>query len=380
MYIYQRCFFLILTLSLLNPAFAGSQLNTAVRAQQQYSQADHSQFFQTADAHLSFAALDVDYEVGGMRVATTLSMTKLQRTETKFTISEAYYDFSLAQWFGSIGKKKVDWGVGYGFRPLDLFSPTKSLALYTAVPPGSYVVTGDYFTQRGNVSLLCNESKRLYLDKGRATTSSFGCGGRYYHYFDNVESQFIAHFDRRMGWRVGGSAVTVFREATALYGSLLWQSRYQSPTFKRGLNNAWTQTTWHENSLQALIGVNHSMMAGVNVIAEYWFDGRAPKQHQWRQVLEMGSASLRGHYATQNLFQHNLMLHVRGHDKAWQPSFTAVLNPQDSSMFIDGKLCYSQIQGRQFCAGARRYLGSALSIYGQLGQQQVAYLSLEIKL
>ncbi|MBU77542.1 MAG: hypothetical protein CMK63_11150 [Pseudoalteromonadaceae bacterium] len=365
------------------------ELDSRVRFHGQSLKATSQPIFATDDTSSLFSALDMSAESEGLRLAATASINKVAgSSETKLTISEAYYDFSIKNWYLSSGKKKLDWDVGYGFRPLDMFSPTDSLAIYTAVPPGTLMATGDYFTESGNVTFICNETRAEYLERGEKVKPGYGCGGRYYQFFDGYEAQAVVHYDNVLGFRVGGSALTVIGNSLELHGSFIWQQRHRTPivTAHHGFNNV--ETVWQKGSLQALLGLNYSFSVGITAIVEYWHDGRAPSNKQWRDVIAGASEGVsehqlslyRAHFATQNLFRDNLMVHLRSSNSTWQPEVTWLMNPSDNSMLIDTGLCYSKYESIRLCLGYRSYAGGNKSIYEQLSYQKIGYLSVEIKL
>ncbi|MBR8845641.1 MULTISPECIES: hypothetical protein [Pseudoalteromonas] len=374
-------------------ANATVEFDTTLRMNIQDLSASNGQIFDEKDTTSWFTALDVSSEFNGIRVAATANWMKIAGgSELNVEVSEAYYDFTLGDWFASVGKKKLDWDVGYGFRPLDMFSPTDSLAVYTAVPPGAWMVVGDYFTETGSVSLVCNETTPDYLEKGVKVAASAGCGGRYYRYFESFEAQAVAHYDEKLGVRVGGSAVTVIGDSMEIHSSLLWQQRHRMPIFDPRILQSDSfipsvQTQWQRGSLQALMGINYSFRFGMTLIAEYWYDGRSPSNTQWRDLIRAADGNIeshqlhvmRGHFATQNLFRDNLLLHLRTSSTTWQPTLTWVVNPSDNSMLIDGKLCYSGFKNSPLCGGIRQYVGGNESIYEQLSFDKTWYFSTELK-
>lgn len=371
------------------------QFDSQIRINGQNIKGTNQAIFATKNTSSLFSALDVSLEGEGLRFAATANVYKEGGTsETDFTISEAFYDFSTENWFLSVGKKKLDWDVAYGFRPLDMFSPTDSLAIYTAVPPGVLMITGDYFTESGNITVICNETKPDYLERGIKVAQSYGCGGRYYQFFDGYEAQAIAHYDDKLGFRIGGSTLTVIGDNLELHSSLLWQQNYRSPKVTQLYKNTLSaydnvETIWRKGSLQALVGFNYSFSMGVTAIVEYWHDGRAPSDKQWRALIANANNEgvqdyqlelYQAHFATQNLFRDNVMVHLRTSNSTWQPSMTWLTNPQDNSMLINSELCYSGFKNGRLCLGYRSYAGGSETIYEQLSHQKTGYLSVEIKL
>lgn len=391
-YLINLLFFIVLSLFGVK-VIAEIHTDHSLRFNAQDLTATDQDIFSAQDTSSLFAAIDMSMEAEGIRIAATANWNKEgEQSETDLQFSEAFYDFSWGNWLLSAGKKKLDWDVGYGFRPLDMFSPTDSLAIYNAVPPGAVMLVGDYFTDVGNISLLCNETSPDYLQRGMRVAKGGGCGGRYYQYFDHFEAQWVTHYDEKLGVRLGGSGQTVIGESLELHGSLLWQENYRTPSFNKvSVGDTFipeVETQWRRGAIQSLFGMNYSLASGMTVIAEYWHDGRAPSDGQWREVLHASKESkldyaqkiLRGHFANQNLFRDNLMLHLRASKEVWRPELTWVLNPNDGSMFIDGQLCYHGKSERQLCSGLRQYAGGDESIYEHLSYQTSWYFEIEVKL
>jgi hypothetical protein len=82
-------------------------------------------------------------------------------------------------------------------------------------------------------------------------------------------------------------------------------------------------------------------------------------------------------FSSQNLFQHNVMLHLRAANDHWRPELTLVYNPIDPTLLINGKLCYVWADSQQLSLGFRRYAGQSKGIYRQLAFDHSIYLGAE---
>jgi hypothetical protein len=298
----------------------------------------------------------------------------------------------------SVGKKKLDWDVGYGFRPLDMFSPTDNLALYTAVAPGAWMISADWFTDSGTLSFVCNESQQNFSIANELVKPGIGCGGRYYHYVGDWEIQAVYHHDSELKNRVGMSALSVLSDSVEFHSSLLWQQRYHQSQFSSD-NIAVDQftnpitTDMATGAWQYLAGVNYSLENGTQLIMEYWFDGRSPDTDQWQDFISSAQTQsqlaaeqpIYNHYlsaerqmfSSHNLFQHNIMLHARNKIGNWQPEATTVFNPVDKGLLFTARLCYYFDSGHQLAFGARWFSGPEDSVYRQLDYSSVYFLGTE---
>lgn len=392
----------LLLLLLLCSSFLSFAFDTSytIRSQSRFQQTNESTLFPAQDASAHFVAVDLALEHKGLRLASTLwSEYANNESDTNLELSELFYDLSLSQWQISIGKKKIDWDVGYGFRPLDMFSPAGTLSLYTAVAPGSWLISGDLYTENGTITLICNQSQPNFSINAEKVKPGWGCGIRNYQYLDNWEVQALIHYDSKLDYRVGASALSVVNDNLEFHTSLLWQQSYQVSEFhpkfisQSEFKNPITIEKKHR-VYQWMTGINYSTDNGINFILEYWFDGRSPKNTEWELFIASlpSQAKLSQHssivqhqltaekqmFSSHNLFQHNLMLNVRTKIENWQPELTILLNPVDKSLLFNPRICYDLDAGHQIKLGTRHYLGSSKSIYRQLDFDNTYYLELEL--
>ncbi|MEI8705144.1 hypothetical protein [Pseudoalteromonas sp. B62] len=92
------------------------QFDSQIRINGQNIKGTNQAIFATKNTSSLFSALDVSLEGEGLRFAATANVYKEGGTsETDFTISEAFYDFSTENWFLSVGKRSL-----IGMLPMDL--------------------------------------------------------------------------------------------------------------------------------------------------------------------------------------------------------------------------------------------------------------------
>ena len=395
----MRCLMIgLIWLAVYCPALA-AETHFDVNSQVQAQQASGSALFPATDGWAQVEALDATVEYHGLRLAATAWREHERSWSDHMTLSELFYDFNLGNFYLSVGKKKIDWGVGYGFRPLDMFSPVSPLALYTAVEPGVWQMSADYFTANSSLTLLCNQSQPTYRIAGRLVEPGFGCGGRYHSMDGSLGWQVIAHYDSRLKSRIGGSMVDVLGDALEVHAALLWQQRYDTPVFhpdRIGLDHFVNPVTTgsRRGAWQALAGITYTTRFQLSVIMEYWYDGRAPSRSQWRTLLATADmqathagenllysyqlSAERQMFATQNLFRQSFLLHLRMPLTHWRPQLTLVYNPQDGGFLVDGKLGYYWSGGNNVALGTRWYGGPRHAVYRQLDYGHTLYLNTEL--
>jgi hypothetical protein len=390
---------LVIFIGHLGGAVQANEANFTLRTQARIQEASESTLFPGENTQALFSALDTNIEYNGFRLAATGWFEKQGNSSlSKIELSELFYDFSVNEWQFSAGKKKIDWDVGYGYRPLDMFSPVDSLALYTAVSPGVWLVSGDWFTDDGTISILCNQTKKNYGRQENQPSDSWGCGGRYYQYFSEWEVQIVTHYDRDVKLRVGASALLVYGNALEFHGSILWQEKYITPKFYEARTHLdyFSEPVVDEydhSAMQLLSGITYSNNLGMSFILEYWYDGRSPSHSEWSRFLTLVEhqgkkenknpldvgilSSEQRMYSSQNLFQHNVMLNIRAGNESWRPEVTFLLNPQDNGILIDTKVCYYWSAGHHIELGMRHFGGAKSSVYGQLEYDNIYSIGAE---
>ena len=326
------------------------------------------------------------------QLASTLWRTDPQQpagttSEQKLELSEAYWSIDAGNWSFSAGKRKRDFDVNYGLRPLDLFSPTDTLALYTVVAPGVWQAAADWFGADNAWTLLCNQTEPVFRRYGEILPASTGCGARYYQQAGDLEWQALAHYDEDIGWRVGTSQVWVINDGLALQGSLLWQQQYWTNRWIHwpasplpagtGIDRPLADAVQQKGAWQLSTGLNYTAAAGWNLILEYSYDGQASADQHWQalqqrlqgpalQALERQSSLQL--FSGRQLTRQQWLLHLRA-EGDWQPSLTLLYQPSVTGLLISGAVSYSVSDQFKINLGIKHFAGPADSSFRLLGKK-----------
>ena len=315
----------------------------------------------------------------------------------------------------SLGKLRVDWGVGYAYRLLDLFKPYRQNPVGLVAEEGAGVFSISHYDMAGEWTLIATNSSwgqqdRSALDKA---AEQQGVGVRRYLLVDDTEYQWIGYYDDVRRGLLGASAITVWDESIAMHSSLLWQK--QSVGYQ--MLDQLEQPVSVENqgsAFQALVGLNWANHAGHNVIAEYWYDSRAWSTSEWEKAMSRGellsqspATRLLASSYTQglqhaNIVQHNLMLHWRWDIEAWiawrgatnmttdmnwlddiTPTLDIMISPQDGGAIVTQWINYQWIdtgdQSVELEAAARFLSGDNQSAYAQINDKYMIVFNIKGK-
>lgn len=274
------------------------------------------------------AGLDLESRWQGWTASLALTLSPLyhsaeQSRDATLTLSELFWqgESTLAGQTLDItaGKIRLDWGVGYGYRPLDLFLPYRRNPLGIQVEEGAGVLALSSYQVLGEWTLLATDSSwgrssdALLIESNEQQ----GVGLRHYRLVGDSEIQGIVYYDNVRRGLVGGSWVSVLNSAWGVHTSWLYQREYWQ--FQQQTERP-LELVKMQHAGQFLFGLNWANAEGHNVIAEYWYDGRSWNAQEWQQALtsvaqlsEVGHSQMAFSYAqgyqAANIMTHNVMLH-----------------------------------------------------------------------
>jgi len=307
----------------------------------------------------------------------------------------------------SAGKMRLDWGVGYGYRPLDLFKPYRRNPIGIQVEEGAGVLSFSHFDATGEWTLLATDSSWTSQSSNELeqAVKQQGVGARRYGLSGDSEYQLIAYYDDVRKGLLGGSWVTVMDAAWEFHASALYQRKYTHYSLPDELIEASKLTTRY-NGWQALLGLTWASENGHSLILEYWYDSRAWSRSTWQnshrrsETLQQNLtlAPLRYSYANgyqnANIVQHNMMLHWSFDSSGWAnyglsqealtsltPMMDVLYAPGDGGVIMTPKLSYEWYDSgsSQFETelAARFLTGKEASAYQNLPDKYMILLNLK---
>ena len=311
----------------------------------------------------------------------------------------------------SLGKIRLDYGVSYGYRPLDMFKPYRQNPIGLSVEEGSTVATISQFDGNGEWSLLYTNShwSDSDVDVFDEANQQQGIGLRRYGLINQHEYQVIAYYDDVRRGAIGGSWVSVLGDAWELHTETLWQHKsvsYEQPSspFQP------VEMTKKSAAWQTLAGFTYTSMTGHSLIGEYWYDSRAWSNSEWQHAKTRATklhsnpktAPIARSYAQglihYNLTQHSVMLHwgwdtdawlqwQSNNDWRWLSDFTPKLDlliaPHDGGVIATQWLTYQWIDTGNASVAleftARFLTGKSDSAYAQINERRTLLFTIKGK-
>jgi len=346
---------------------------------------DSIYFDESIEENVSFA-LDLALEDNGERIAVTATnINDDNEFVDNVVLTEVYKDFSIAELDFTIGKKRVDWGVGYAYRPLNYLKPQVRNATGIVVEEGAWIGSAEKYTDSGKVALVAFNNKSQ-LDSQSDDTK--GIGIHVYSLRGDWEIQTMGFYDDLRHGILGGSVNTVIGDSTTFHSSVVWQHKYAKTTHRANASN-FQQNTINEEELdggfQSLFGLTHNFANNISLLAEYWYDSRGPTRKEWENLFAAGQLQSQTAelapllfaagqvFTATNLVQHNVLLHARYEGSKFNPVLDMQLAPADSGLITTGRVGYEWMPGQNIEIGARGFGGASNSVYSQLPRRNTYF-------
>ena len=309
-------------------------------------------------------------------------------------INELNFNHDGGAWQFSLGKKVVDWDVGYAFRPNDMVQHEQRQALVSSAATGRPLVMAEYFGANHAWSFVWVNPTQ---ERGTRGAQEPAVAARYYQRVGGVDWHGFARLGEHTGASVGGAVAWVASDALELHGSLRWSQRVDSQAQSATLSGVVAHNPWQAQSLldvnRVLVGGTWTSESHVSLLAEAWWDGTAPSDAQWnawgarnQQLVGLAAqgapvAALAGNLAWQaqafevssSLRLANVFLRLSWQQGAWQPAVDWLYTPADQGQVLTASLTWQgdrlRVQG-----GARFFGGPATAVLAQLPARSTAYV------
>lgn len=342
-------------------------------------------------------------KVRAMSYAGTLRSTAIEGREPRYEgiLNELYVDAPLFGQSFTLGKKIAGWGVGFGFRPLDVVQQQDRRLLYQFTLEGIPAIAWEHFTESSAWTVLYANPAN---GKGRETRDDESVAVRWFRQSGSTDLHAVARFGERQRLQLGGGVNRVVNEAIQWYGSVLVAQRHDrsvnrltesgggllpmaSPLYEAQYGPAW----------QAAIGGTWTGASGFGVMLEAWYDGTAYTREQWQalarlagqQVALLGvpgvpESAVQGNLARNlryferpNLVRENLLVRFSYVGDQWEAALDALYTPVDGGSVVTATVG-RQLDRVRWDVGLRQHGGPGDSAFGLLPDRTVAYLAAQV--
>jgi len=323
-------------------------------------------------------------------------------TNEKGTINELYADFLIGEVEGSIGKKVASWGVGYGYRPLDVIQQEPRQALRTFDLEGVPMLELEYFSAESAVTAIL--ANRLGFDGFTVKEGIYQGALKYSTLIGNSDVHALLYKRQGEGVSVGGGFSDTLGEHLEWHGSLRYLSGYSILRHRlSGKSVSLPEPSSlfinekHQHGFQALLGASWTWANGFSLMLEAWHDDTAWSHNQWKELLRINSAqrqllnigapspAVYGNisannqvYNQQNLLKDTLYMRLSYDGDTFDPNLSFLYTPADGGTVFTVSADYDWSDHIRLFGSARVLGGKQTSAYNMAADHWQVYIGMQM--
>lgn len=342
---------------------------------------------------------------GGFNAQATLRFqaNEGQRPERHGIVNQFYYDGEFDPGNGwTLGKKVMSWGVGFGFRPLDVVQREDRR---TANPPplvGVPLVAWERLTADEAWSLVWT---RPGLGQGATAADDPALALHWYRLAGNTDLHAVARVSERRRLEAGAGFSRTAGDEWSFHAALLNQGRYEKRLNTLAENGGAVlaatdplREVLRHNAAKAVAGVQWTGASGLGALLEGWVDGEAYSRGEWQRLNALvrrqralaafaPPAAIDGNIAWSarafdraNLNRENLLVRLSYDvEQRWKSALEVLTHPADGGRAVTASVSYNG--NRQHIGGGLRLLGGpADSALGQAPYRRMAWIEWRLAL
>ena len=247
--------------------------------------------------------------------------------------NQIYYDGQIDAALGwTVGKKAMPWGVGFGFKPLDVIQREERRGINPPPLVGVPLLAVERYTATDALTLAWT---RPGENAGESDFKDPGLALRWYRLAGGDDLHGVLRVSERRRLEAGFGATRVIGEEWSIHGAALYQQR--GPLRPDG--------RYDDAAIKAVVGAQWTGESGTSMMVEAWDDADAP--------LTTGTP------------RENLLLRLSWDDRdGFKPFAELLLTPRDGGRVVSVGASWEGNRNR-LSLGLRHYGGRADSAYAQ---------------
>lgn len=354
----------------------------------------------------SWQELSIKLREGGLNADGLLRWQAAEgdKPEQHGVVNQLYYDGDLGEGQGfTFGRKVLSWGVGFGFRPLDVLQREDRRGLNPPPLVGIPLLAWQRFTADEAWTLVLANPHRTGSPSADKRALSFAAN--WYRLSGDTDLHGVARLSARQRLEVGGGFARTFGDAWSIHGAALYLHRYAKSINALAESGGFPLAAadplherFQRSGMAAVLGVQWTAPDGLGILVEAWRDPIAYSHDEWkqldglaaRQLALSGSApqsTIDGNlawsaqaFARPNLLRDNLLGRISYDlEQRWQVAFEWLVTPADRGSVSTASLVWNGNRQR-FACGLRELGGAADSAYARAPVKRMAYLQWSLSL
>lgn len=333
--------------------------------------------------------IELSAQQGGFYAQGTLrqQLANDSRPEYHGIANQFYYDGQITAGLGwTVGKKVMTWGVGFGFKPLDVVQRENRRTINAPPLVGQPLALIEYFTATDALTLAW-----IRPGQGRGDTDADDPALALHWYRVSGVDDFhaVARTSSRRGFEAGVGASHVIGDEWSIYAAALHSRRTRirlNPLAENGgllaAADPTTETVRH-HSVRAVVGAQWTGESGWSVLLEAWYDGDAWRRSDWSRLdaltarqratsLSIPATAIDGNIAwssqaflATSLLRENVLMRLSYDNRdGFKPYVELLVTPRDRGQVVTIGASFEGDRQR-VSFGLRQLGGAADSAYAQ---------------
>ncbi|MBI5814513.1 MAG: hypothetical protein HZB29_02755 [Nitrospinae bacterium] len=337
-------------------------------------------------------------------VATSAEGVDCCGSNQKGTVNELYANLTIAEGVeASVGKKVASWGMGQGFRPLDVIQREDRQAIEPLDLEGIPMVTIESFSGVSGITLIVGD--RSWMDGSGVEKDELEAGLKYSSLLGSADLQIVAHALERKEASAGAGLSIVSGDSFEAHASFNYLPYYTKqfhtlagqPAGLLETHDPYVDVIKHHGA-QALIGGSWTWENAVSLMIEAWHDDTAYTKSEWEDILDIAQSqsslleagvpeeavygNINGAsriFKRRNILQDAVMVRLAYGGKDFRPEIYALATPADGGLAVTAAADY-RLRDGIIMFGAVRWLGGNRdSAYAQAGFSEIIYAGIRVE-
>lgn len=242
--------------------------------------------------------IEMRLQAGGLNAQYTVRQetSDVESSQLSGITNQIYYDSDLHDGFGwTIGRKVMSWGVGFGFKPLDVIQRENRRSVNQPTLVGVPLVAVQKVTADSSWTLVWTDPG---ASDGKNGEKDSGVSLHWFQLTENNDRYAVIRLSSSHQVEAGVGGTWVLNDEVSIYGAGLYEHRYEK-TLNTLTENAGlfagadpmvAQSRQHGS--RSVAGVQWTGATGWSLLAEAWYDSRAYSKKEWQDLNELTARQL----------------------------------------------------------------------------------------
>jgi hypothetical protein len=242
--------------------------------------------------------IELRLRAGGLNAQYTVRQqtSNVDSSQLSGIANQIYYDSDLHDGFGwTVGRKVMSWGVGFGFKPLDVIQRENRRGVNQAALVGVPLLAVQKMTADSSWTLAWTHPG---AGDGTAGDKDSGVSLHWFQLAGGNDHYAVIRLSPLHQVETGVGATWILDDEISIYGAGLYERRYEKTLNALSENGGLFAgadpmlVRSSRNGGRAVAGIQWTGASGWSLLAEAWYDSHAYSKKEWQDLNELTTRQL----------------------------------------------------------------------------------------